>query len=139
LFAGAPLSEDFGRFHRRGLAAYGHKCAFTGMSPEPTPGLFSGLDLVPIRPLDEGGLAEMGNYLAAIPEMGAAFAAGHLGVGERDTILADLSGVGDTLLRQVNSSGKIHLPADPSLRPKPENLAFHRAYTFNRSQGRSER
>jgi hypothetical protein len=55
---------------------------------------------------------------------------GHISVGASGDLVAVLDKLDPDLLEQMDRGGRLLLPDDPTLRPDPADLAFHRQHIF---------
>ncbi|MGN6100815.1 MAG: hypothetical protein ACTHOR_06680 [Devosia sp.] len=101
----------------------GNLCALTGV-PLPE-------DALPtvIRP---GGTAALhvNNLLLLSPPAEQAFRDGHFAARDDFSAIVDLTRIDPDLLERINPNGRLRVPANPALRPAPENLAWHRRFVF---------
>jgi putative restriction endonuclease len=125
------------------LAAYGHRCAVSGLSVGPAPSRAYGLvDAAHIRPVAEHGADLVSNGLALTPTLHRLFDKGLFTVEYRgDTLsvrtsaaLRDEMIVGrEGFALRLRSGLELDIPAADNLRPSPAQLEFHQAYVFARS------
>lgn len=120
-------------FRRKVLAAYGHRCAFSGL------GLTNGggrpeVQAAHIRPVAHGGSDSPRNGLALSGTLHWMFDRGLISVAEDRTILVSRNKVpSDVTARLVAPDGKLRLPREASAWPHPENLRWHRENVFGQS------
>lgn len=118
----------------RGLvfAAYGHRCAFTGLSERYRLAPPDSIGLVPIRPRLEGGSGRATNFLPMSAGARRAWSEGHMMLGRRLEIVVSLDRIDPELLERMNPLGRLAAPADAALGPDPEALRYHALFVFNR-------
>ncbi len=102
----------------------GGRCAATGEA------LPAGTVPVVIFPKGAEAGLHVNNLLLLSPDAEAAFNAGHLSVRDDFAVLVDLERIDPELLERINPLGRLLVPANPALRPAPENLAWHRRMVF---------
>lgn len=124
------------------LAAYVHSCAISGLSAGPSPARAQGLlDAAHIRPVASHGVDSVSNGLALTPTLHRLFDKGLFTLVYRGSDLevrtspklADDMIVGrEGFALRVRSGLQLTLPADPALRPAPEQLEYHSSQVFIR-------
>jgi putative restriction endonuclease len=116
-----------GTFRVLVLDAYRRRCAASGERTLPL------LDVVHVKPPEEGGQNVLGNGLLLRADLARLFARGYLAVDAEGRLvvsrrLADDWGGGEPYLPLAGR--ELYLPADERARPRPELLAWHRATVF---------
>ena len=114
------------------LLSYGYSCALTGARFEPPKlHLHPDLDVVAIRPLDQGGPLSITNCLPLLSSLHRPFMEGLITIEDNHRILVPHP---ELLDRQVLTALRVSVlvPDDPLLRPAPEYLAHHRRYALGR-------
>lgn len=124
--------DAYTQFYGVVLIAYRHRCALTGASFEPPPGILHGdLDVVAIRPREQGGPLALDNYLPMIRTLTQAFREGLITLDDDYRIVVPRP---DLLDRGMISALRATLlvPDEPHLRPASEHVAYHRRYALGR-------
>lgn len=128
-FASGPTEATYMAVRDQVLRAWRHRCAFTGVpDAASTP-----LNIVAIRPRDQGGPLHVGNYLPIAAELERAWRSGHFSVGENHRILGDLYRLAPEDQDSMVALFRMLLPDDPKDYPDAELLAWHRQNVFGRS------
>jgi hypothetical protein len=121
------------KVHDRVLLRWKHRCALTGAQFElsqtrPHPQL----RVVAIRPRELGGALHVRNYLPMVAEAEHAWTHGHITLGPSYGFLVSERLIDPELHERLLPLGKLELPAEPSLWPDSEAIAYHRANIFDR-------
>ena len=121
------------KVHDRVLQRWKHRCVFTGAQFElsatrPHPQL----SVVAIRPRELGGQLHVRNYLPMVAAAEQAWTRGHLTLGPSFGFQVSERLIDPELRERLRQSGKLDLPAEPSLWPDTESVAYHRAHIFDR-------
>jgi putative restriction endonuclease len=110
-------------------ANYSGRCAMTGMRIVDDDGHHE-TEAAHIRPVAERGPDSPRNGIALSRTIHWMFDAGILSVSEGDTIMMVERLVPAKIRNVLNSDLRVQLPSDPSLRPHPEFLRYHRNVKF---------
>lgn len=116
-------------FRRTVRAAYDNRCAVTGLR------LINGggrpeVQAAHIRAVEDKGPDSVRNGLALSGTIHWLFDRGLLAISDDMRILKAKGHVPDEVERLMNADGFIHLPIDPSQRPHPAFLRYHRETRF---------
>ena len=132
--ADKPTLEILRSVYSQVLRAFDFTCAMTGaVFAEPEDFLHDALQIAPMQPIAMGGLVHVDNFLCLTTPAARAFAAGHIAVGPRLELVADLARLDPELLESLNPTGRLRQP-DPALaRLDLRALNFHREHIFLRS------
>ena len=109
--------------------AYDSTCAFTGLRIINGGGRAE-VQAAHIRPVADSGPDSVRNGLALCGTVHWMFDRGLFSLDDDMTILTAKDRVPDTILRMVNTGGKLKNPIHPELRPHPQFLRFHRENKF---------
>lgn len=128
-----PSLETLRGLYAAVLQNYSYTCAMTGRTfAAPKDLLHDELRITPIRPLPLGGALHVSNFLCLENEADAALRAGHISVGPKLQLIADLSRIDPELLERLSPNGRLRLPVSEVAQPDPASLAFHREHIFLR-------
>lgn len=114
------------------LLSYGYRCALTGAQFGPAKlHLHPDLDVVAIKPRDQGGPLSVANCLPLLGSLRQPFIEGLITVEDNYRIIVPHP---ELLGRDMLTALRVSLavPEDPFLRPDPEFLAHHRRYALGR-------
>lgn len=121
------------KVHDRVLLRWRYRCVFTGarfapsaIRPHPQ------LGVVAIRPRELGGQLHVRNYLPMVAEAEDAWTHGCIALGPSYGFLVSERLIDPELHERLLPLGKLDLPAEPSLWPDSEAVAYHRAHIFDR-------
>jgi putative restriction endonuclease len=116
-------------FKRAVRAAYKNQCALTGLrlingggNPE--------VAAAHIKPVAQSGPDSIRNGIALSGTFHWLFDRGLISIADNFDILVAKKKIPDQVVGLLNKDGKIILPKDPSLRPHPHYLEFHRGCIF---------
>lgn len=127
VFQHIPPVESYQTIYRQVLAAYGYRCALTGQQFEILrSGLHPDLQVVAIRPREQGGPLHVSNFLCLDSAAERAFRLGHVIIANDYAIIADRRVLVAALADRIAPDARLHLPADPLYHPDPAHFAFHR-------------
>lgn len=114
------------------LLSYGYRCALTGAQfGRPTLHLHPDLDVVAIKPLDQGGALSISNCLPLLTSLKRPFIDGLITIEDNYRILVPHPELLDAdMLAALRVS--LVVPDDGLLRPGVDNLAYHRRYALGR-------
>jgi hypothetical protein len=112
------------------LAAYDHRCAFTGAHLEFLLKDEKDVPCVMIIPSARNGQVEPRNLIAAAPGPQAAFRDGSLAVDGNGGFLVALERIDPLLPNTLNRSRRLAIPKDPAFAPDPRKLRLHRKRIF---------
>jgi predicted restriction endonuclease len=130
-FEQANLSlAEYLQLNRDVLAAYDYTCAVTRARFNAETAVSANLVVIPVHPVETGGLLGAANLLPLTPEAAQAFRDGDFTIGVDFELLVDLSRIDPALLRLLHHSGKLLLPKDRRFVPDAENLHYHRHTIF---------
>lgn len=114
------------------LLGYGYRCALTGAQfGPPNLHLHPDLDVVAIKPLDQGGPLSIVNFLPVLTSLRWPFIEGLVTVEDSYRILVPHPELLDGELLAVLRVSLV-VPDDVALRPGAEFLAHHRRYALGR-------
>jgi putative restriction endonuclease len=120
-------------FRRRVRAAYGHRCAMSGLSLRNGGGRPE-VQAAHIRPVEAQGSDSVRNRLALSGTLHWMFDRGLLSVAEDHTILVSRNKVPSEVVdRLIAPQGRLILPRDRRDWPHPENLRWHRENVFGQA------
>lgn len=120
------------KVHALVLLNYGYRCALTGAQfGPPKLHLHPDLDVVAIKPLDQGGSLSISNCLPLLSSLKRPFIEGRITVGDNYRILVPHPALLDPDMLTALSVSLV-VPDDVLLRPSPQNLAHHRRYALGR-------
>ncbi len=126
-FAQANLGlADYLQLNRDVLAAYDYTCAVTRARFNAETAVSANLVVIPIHPVETGGVLGPGNLIPLVPEAAQALRDGDFTIGVDFELLVDLSRIDPALLRLLHHSGKLLLPGDRRFVPDAESLHYHR-------------
>lgn len=128
-FLSRPTEETYTAIRDQVLRVWRYRCAFTGADD----GAGSRLNIVAIRPRDQGGPLHVGNYIPMTADLERAWRSGHFSVGEDHRILGDLYRLAPEVQDSMVALFKMLLPDDPEDYPSAELLAWHQLNVFGRS------
>lgn len=118
--------------HDRVLQRWKHRCVFTGAQFEPSETRpHPQLKVVAIRPRELGGQLHVRNYLPMVADAERAWVHGHLALGSGFGFLVAERLIDPELQERLLPLGQLDLPAEPSLWPDGESVAYHRANIFD--------
>jgi hypothetical protein len=130
-FEQANLSlGDYLQLNRDVLVAYDYTCAVTRARFNAETAVSANLVVIPIHPVETGGVLDGGNLLPLVPEAAQAFRDGDFTIGVDFELLVDLTRVDPALLRLLHHSGKLLVPKDRRFVPDAENVHYHRHTIF---------
>ncbi len=120
------------KVHDRALLRWRYRCVFTGsefgpaeVRPHPH------LRVVAIRPRELGGPLHVRNYLPMVPEAEHAFTHGHITLGPSFGFQVAERHIDPEFRERLLPLGRLTLPAEPSLWPDLELIAYHRTNIFD--------
>jgi len=117
-------------FARQVKAAYGARCAISGLSLRNGGGRPE-VEAAHIRAVQHGGPDSVRNGIALSGTLHWMFDRGLISISEDMDILVSHNKVPDETARRLIAPGqKLLLPADPRLRPHPEYIRYHRENVF---------
>lgn len=131
-FAPPTTIDTYLAIHDQVLRNWDYRCAVTGLHDPPRDGRKSRLEVTAIRPREFGGPLHVSNYLPLAPIAAHAFAHGVISVGHRLDIVAVQNRLEADLLEQMDSSGRLQVPAAPAAWPDFDHLTYHREHVFAR-------
>ena len=108
------------------LAGYGNACAVTGMRADDILG--KGLDVVYIRPLQEGGSCMPDNGIALRSDLSMCFVSGEFTLNDDYQVVVHPESADERL--RFLSLRQILVPQNSFFRPSKENLDYHRRFIF---------
>lgn len=127
----APALETLRSLYTGVLSNYGYACAMTGARfSSPAEFLHDRLEIAAIRPLASGGSLHVSNFLCLERATADAFRMGHIAVGPRFELIADLSRIDPELLERLNPLGTLILPHPEIAQPDLLALDYHRQHVF---------
>jgi len=130
-FEHANLSlGDYLQLNRDVLAAYDYTCAATRARFSAETAVSANLVVIPIHPVETGGVLTRGNLLPLVPDAAQAFRDGDFTIGVDFELLVDLSRVDPGLLRRLHHSGKLLVCRDRQFVPDADSLHYHRHTIF---------
>ena len=114
------------------LLGYGYRCALTGAQfGRPALHLHPDLDVVAIKPLDQGGALSISNCLPLLTSLKRPFMDGLITIEDSYRIMVPHPELLDAdMLTALRAS--LVVPDDAVLRPGLDNLAHHRRYALGR-------
>lgn len=104
------------------LAGYGNACALTGMKADDILG--KGLDVVYIRPLQDGGTCMPDNGIALRSDLSMGFVSGEFSLTNDYQVLVHPESADERL--KFLSLRQIMVPQNPFFRPNRDSLEYHR-------------
>ncbi|MFV2002172.1 MAG: HNH endonuclease [Paracoccaceae bacterium] len=120
-------------FARQVKAAYGARCAISGLSLRNGGGRPE-VEAAHIRPVKYDGPDSVRNGIALSGTLHWMFDRGLISIAEDLRILVSHNNVPDEAARRLIAPGQVLLvPSDPRLRPHPEYLRFHREEIFGQA------
>ena len=108
------------------LAGYGNACAITGQLSEGTLGM--GVDVVYIKPRNEGGSCFPSNGIALMKQLSLAFVRGEFTLSERFEIIVHPDSDNE-VLKEYHLK-QMRVPPNKFFQPAEENLIYHREKVF---------
>ncbi len=129
----APSLQTYLAIHDLVLERWGYRCAFTDRQFEaaaarPHPGL----QVVAIRPREQGGPLHVRNYLPMVAEAAGAWRRGEITLGNGHEFWVAKDRLDPELEEQLRPLGRLVLPERREDWPDPEQIRFHREQIFAR-------
>lgn len=116
-------------FSRMVCRTYPGGCAMTGLQLKDTKGRLE-VEAAHIRPVKDRGPDSPRNGIALSRTIHWLFDSGILSISESGGILRARRLLPDKIRSVLNEDGCVHLPSDPTLKPHPEFLRYHREFVF---------
>lgn len=124
--------DAYTEVHAFVLLSYGYRCALTGAQfGPPKLHLHPDLDVVAIKPLDQGGALSISNCLPLLNSLRRPFIEGLIVVEDNYRILVPHPDLLDPAMVAAFEAYLV-VPDDILLRPSAENLAHHRRFALGR-------
>lgn len=124
-----PTLETYEALHRLVLIAYGYRCAMVGEKFSSVPGtLHPFLDVVAIKPREQGGELKVSNYLCLRRDAADAFRTGGIIVASDYAIIADRAVVSRELTGALLDY--LLIPEVSFLQPDQDALRYHRDWAL---------
>lgn len=121
------------KVHDRTLQRWRYRCVFTGVEFSPSEiRPHPQLRVVAIRPRKLGGPLHVRNYLPMVAEAEHAFRSGHITLGPGFGFQVAERHIDPEFRERLLPLGRLALPAEPSLWPDLELIAYHRNNIFDR-------
>lgn len=122
------------KVHDQVLQRWKYGCVLTGAQFKPSANRpHPQLRVVAIWPRELGGPLHVRNYLPMVGEAEHAWIHGHITLGPSFGFQVSERLIDPELREKLLPLGKLELPAEPSLWPDPELVAYHRTHIFDRA------
>ena len=126
-----PKLETYETIYRLVLIAYGYRCAMVGEKFQSVSStLHPSLEVVPIRPREQGGDLKISNYLCLCRDAADAFVRGRIIVADDYSLVIDATVLPHRLVDALLDH--LLLPADAIFQPDLAALRFHREWALRK-------